>query len=365
MRVVIVGGGIAGLAAGFGLVRAGIRDITLLEREEQLFAHSSGRNAAIYRPAEKPLPVAQLAVRSAELLDELTGSRAAWLAEDGVLLTSPDPGPLQVLSDICQQAGIVFERLDHAELVKRAPVIRDGHSRSALWLPESGVLDIHAIEIALARAIRSAGGKIEVRAPVRRVMATGERATGVELEDGARHEADAVVIAGGAWAGPLGETCGAKLALTPIRRHLVLIDPPEPLPQHSPTIWDAVLESYFRPESKSVLASPGDAVPWHPELPAADPNALEILWEKLGKMAPPLASSRVRRSWACLRTFAADRVSIAGADPRVSGLFWLAGLGGHGLTAGVAAGEVLGRVMAGESHVLADSLSPARLVSRG
>lgn len=362
MRVVIVGGGIAGLAAGFGLLRAGIRDITLLEREEQLFAHSSGRNAAIYRPAEKPLAVALLAVRSAELLDELTGSRGAWLTEDGVLLTSPDPAPLEVLAEISSQAKIAFERLDHSELVKRAPVVRDGHARSALWLPGSGVLDIHVIEIALGRVIRSAGGKIEVRAPVRRVTLTGDRATGVELEDGTRREADSVVIAGGAWARQIGGTCGAKLELTPIRRHLVLIDPPEPIPHHSPTIWDAVLESYFRPESKSVLASPGDAVPWHPELPVADPNALEILWEKLGKMAPPLAGSRVRRSWACLRTFAKDRVSIAGADPRVSGLFWLAGLGGHGLTAGVAAGEVLGHVMAGESHALAETLSPARLL---
>lgn len=363
MRVVIVGGGIAGLAAGFGLVRAGIRDLTLLEREDQLFAHSSGRNAAIYRPAEKPLPVAQLAVRSAELLDELTGSRAAWLAEAGVLLTSPDPAPLEALAAISDQARIPYERLDHAALVSRAKVVKDGHARCALFLPHAGVLDIHAIEVALARALRAAGGTIETRAPVRRVTFDHDRVTGIELDDGTNRSADAVVIAGGAWASALGESCGAPLELTPIRRHLVLIDPPEPLPHHSPTIWDAALESYFRPESKSVLASPGDAVPWHAELPAPDPSALEILWEKLGKMAPPLASSRVRRSWACLRTFAKDRVSVAGADPRISGLYWLAGLGGHGLTAGVAAGEVLGYVMAGKSHPLVGVLSPARLVA--
>jgi glycine/D-amino acid oxidase-like deaminating enzyme len=361
MRVVIVGGGIAGLAAGFGLVRAGIRDITLLEREEQLFAHSSGRNAAIYRPAEKPLPVALLAARSAELLDELTGSRAAWLAENGVLLTSPDPAPLEVLGAICLEARIAHERLDHTELVRRAPIVESGHARIGLWLPEAGVLDIHAIEIALARELRARGGTIELAAPVRRLVREGDRITAVELDDGSRREADAVVIAGGAWASMLGETCAAPLELTPIRRHLVMLDPPEPVPAHAPTIWDAVLESYFRPESKSVLASPGDAVPWHPELPAPDPSALETLWEKLRLMAPSLASSRVRRSWACLRTFAKDRVSIAGADPRVSGLFWLAGLGGHGLTAGVAAGEVLGEVLAGKDHPLAAAVSPGRL----
>jgi D-arginine dehydrogenase len=360
MRIVIVGGGIAGLAAAHGLVRAGIRDILLLEREEQLFAHSSGRNAAIFRPAEKPLPVAQLAVRSVVLLDELCGSRQEWLVEDGVLLTSPDPAALEPLATIADQAGIEYERLDHEELVRRAPVVRGGHARLALALPRAGVLDIHAIEIALAKSLRGAGGRIETNAEVQRIELQAGRVVGVQLQDGTKREADAVVVAGGAWASGLGEVCGAPLELTPIRRHLVLIEPPEPIAQHAPTIWDAVLESYFRPEQKSILASPGDATPWHPEVPAPDAAVLETLWEKLRKMAPSLASSRVRRSWACLRTFASDRVSVVGADPRVPGLYWLAGLAGHGLTAGVAAGEVLAAAVTGADHPLKTAVSPGR-----
>jgi D-arginine dehydrogenase len=47
----------------------------------------------------------------------------------------------------------------------------------------------------------------------------------------------------------------------------------------------------------------------------------------------------VRRVWACLRTFAPNRDFHAGADARVPGLFWVAGLGGRGMTCGLALGE--------------------------
>ena len=295
-RVVVLGGGIAGLAAAWGLVRAGLSSVHLFEREDQLFAHSSGRNAAIYRSVEKQLAVARLGVRSATLLDEIVGARAGWLRADGVVLTARERTSLAGLAGIAEQAGIAFDWLDRDRLTRIAPITRDGHAGAALWVASGGVLDAHAIATSLRNAVKSAGGVIELDRTARRVIELGGRARGVELENGEVHDADAVVIAGGAWASELGATCGAPLPLTPVRRHLVLLDPDVALAPHSPTVWDADLEAYFRPESGSVLASPGDATPWHPEVPAADPAVLETLWDKLRSMAPSLAGARVRRS---------------------------------------------------------------------
>lgn len=64
---------------------------------------------------------------------------------------------------------------------------------------------------------------------------------------------------------------------------------------------------------------------------------------------------------ACLRTFAPDRTLVVGLDPDVSGLFWLAGLGGSGMTVGVAAGELIPDVIAGREHPLATTFAPGRL----
>jgi D-arginine dehydrogenase len=63
-----------------------------------------------------------------------------------------------------------------------------------------------------------------------------------------------------------------------------------------------------------------------------------------------------------LRTVAEDRELVAGPDTRVAGLFWLAGLGGRGMTCGVAAGELLARLMVGLPHPLMRNLAPSRLI---
>ncbi|HEU5074324.1 MAG TPA: FAD-dependent oxidoreductase, partial [Polyangiaceae bacterium] len=51
-RIVIVGGGIAGLAAAWQLAQKNLGRVSLLEREPFLCTHASGRNAAIFRPLE-------------------------------------------------------------------------------------------------------------------------------------------------------------------------------------------------------------------------------------------------------------------------------------------------------------------------
>ncbi|HBH01037.1 MAG TPA: hypothetical protein DDZ42_03785, partial [Candidatus Rokubacteria bacterium] len=120
---------------------------------------------------------------------------------------------------------------------------------------------------------------------------------------------------------------GAPLPLVPLRRRLARLGGVAPVDARGPVVWALGDECYFRPESGGVLASPCDETPWPACLPPHEPRALERLARKLGALAPPLGEASVRRAWACLRTFAPDRVVVAGADARVGGLFWLAGLG--------------------------------------
>lgn len=185
--------------------------------------------------------------------------------------------------------------------------------------------------------------------------------TGVRLASGERIVAGAVVIAAGAWAEPLGAGCGAPLPLEPRRRHLALLEPKSKLDGDAPVVWAVDDEVYLRPDSGGVLASPCDEERWKAELPPTSEAGLELLAKKLARVAPRFADASVRRSWACLRTFAPDRAPAIGPDPRVQGLHWLAGLGGHGMTGGVAAGEVLAAAFTGKAHPLAQTLNPARL----
>ena len=71
--VVIVGAGIAGLAAAWQLARRG-RSVCLVEREPLCAVHASGNNAAIFRSFDADSVTPRLALRSRELMNELKGS---------------------------------------------------------------------------------------------------------------------------------------------------------------------------------------------------------------------------------------------------------------------------------------------------
>ncbi len=358
--VLIVGGGIAGLAAAFHLTRRGWTGVHLLEREPALASHSSGRNAAIFRQITEDAVGVALARRSAELLDEGPGGLDGWLERCGGLYVAAGTGLVAEAAAQAEASGVVHALVDREGLERLAPVLGSGSAQRGLWVDSDGVIDIHSVTEALARAVRAAGGRITTSCSVERIQVEEGQVCGVLLADGRELRGSQVVIAAGAWSSSLGEAVGAPLALEPLRRHLAVLD--AELPAGSPVVWNLDDEVYFRAETGGLLASPCDETPSEPCLPPTSLDALEVLGEKLQHLAPSLADCSVRRSWACLRTFASDRQFVAGADPRLPGLYWLGGFGGRGMTEGLAAGEVLACVMAGEEHPLAEELSPARLL---
>jgi D-arginine dehydrogenase len=56
---------------------------------------------------------------------------------------------------------------------------------------------------------------------------------------------------------------------------------------------------------------------------------------------------RITHRWAGLRTFAADRVPVAGYAPDADGFFWLAGQGGYGLQTAPAMAEIAEALLLG------------------
>lgn len=360
--IIVVGGGIAGLAVACHLTRTHRVSVLLLEREAVLASHSSGRSAAIFRPLEMRPGVVLLAERSRQLLDTLMGtSPGSWLRRTGVLLVAPDVTLLDDLVTLARTSDVSHIIIERRELERLVPVLAGGQAEAGLLLSDAGVIDAHAVIIRLADAARAAGATIATGCEVARVRVGGARVEGVELASGEAIAAPVVVIAAGAWAASLGASCGAPLPLTPLRRHLVHLDPGRPFSPSTPVVWQLGDEVYFREEAGGVLASPCDEEPWPASATPCDPCALDLLAEKLGRLAPGLECASVRRAWACLRTFAPDRTLVAGADPDVQGLFWLAGLGGSGMTVGVAAGELMAALIGGREHPLATSFAPARL----
>lgn len=358
--VTIVGGGIAGLASAWQLSELGVRDVVLLEGESGLASHASARNAGIFLPLEESLTAVWLASRSRDLLDSRMGT--SWLSTNGVSLVAAHADALEELKFTARRLSVYHERWGHEELAQKLPALSGSACREALHLPLGGILDTGLL-LAKLRAWATAGGvHIHTDAHVEAVDLERSRVAGVRLRDGRRVASERVVLAAGAWAGPLGMDAGSPLMLTPRRRHLVQLRGEQLPGPETPVVWRVDEAVYYRPHAGGVLASPCDETEHEPGVPECDESVVASLQSKLQRLAPKLAASSIERSWACLRTASSDGEPAVGPDAKVKGLYWCAGLAGRGMTCGTAAGELLARVMLGLAHPLARPLAPERFV---
>ena len=359
--MVVIGGGIAGLAVAWALARRGVRGVHLYEREPLLATHASGRNAAIFRQLDCDEVGLALGARTHGGLASLPTPTPA-LRTTGALYLAP-PATLCPLAERLRAHDVACELVLDDALAARTPLLATTDAVAGLFVADDGVLDIAAIATTLARVAREGHGVVETGRGVGRIETDAGRVAAVVLDDGVRLATASVVLAAGAWSEALAADCGAPLGLRSLRRHLAQLDIDGPVEAAGPVVWrlgDG--EVYVRPESGGLLASPCDEEPWPACVPPTSAESMVELAVRLARAMPVVASARVRRSWACLRTFASDRGFVIGADPRVGGLFWLGGLGGRGMSCSLGLGELAAALVVGEPHPLAAAVSPARLL---
>lgn len=327
--ILIIGGGVAGLATALHLAEGGAGRILVLDRELAPGFYASGHNAAIAR---------QLTGRPEHTALTLEGRNR--LAEEGLvgaeggLLLAAESGALEALQREAQAFGLEVSFGLGAAL----PGLE---AREHLRIATDGVIDIHGLLGFCARGAREAGAILKYGCEVLGIQSDS---AGFEVATSAgAFRAPVLVNAAGAWAGPLGKLAGGlDIAFRPLRRHLVWSD--GSYPADAPYAWWVDRPLYLRPESGGVLMCPCDesdvVPPGCGAQPEVDAEVLEGLGQSLSELAPGLVDHSLNRVWSGLRTFAPDRRFVIGWDPRNPRLFWVAGLGGHGMTSGLAVGRL-------------------------
>jgi D-arginine dehydrogenase len=356
-RIVIVGGGIAGLSTAWHLAQSGARDIVLIERENALASQATAQNAAILRTTIDDPALAALAARSASFLAHPPRGFAQLLDPCGmVVVTRAGSGP-----PLGIRPGARAERIDTARL--RTFVPDPAAHRGDAWFVEGeGRVDVGSLARGFEEGARAGGVTIETGARVRRLQ-TGGRS--VELEDGTSIAAYQVVIAAGAWAAPLAREIGSRVELSPTRRHLIVTRPDERVDPKGPIVWSDVDDVYTRPEAGGLMVCPCDEEEVDPDALSVSADALTMALDKCAVAFDTYRPLAPAQFWAGLRTHSVDRRFVIGRDPDVPGLVWAAGLGGHGITCSVAVGEIAAAAVLGRSMPasLVDPLSPARFAS--
>jgi glycine/D-amino acid oxidase-like deaminating enzyme len=364
-RIVIIGAGMAGATTAYFLARRGLNDILLLEKEKVAGAQSTGRNAAILRTMIPNPALNRIARQCAEFYyHPPEGFSSEPLVDPiGVCMTAraEHAATLKTWCDDNPEANLV--RAEATRIYEQIPILAPGLV-SIAFKPDDGVLDVHAILQAFIRGACHEGAELRFGCHFKNLEIRNGRIAGVETTDGFV-EAAKVVVASGGWASVADTFKGYSLPFTPYRRHLLVT---EPLPQVNPrwpVIWVVGDEFYFRPESGGLLMSGCDAVKVTvAQGETTDHAELERIAAKAARWLPSLADARVAKAWAGMRTFAPDDMFVIGADPRLQGLFWVAGLGGHGITCAPFIGNLAADWIAEgkSSNPAASIMAPDRLV---
>jgi len=176
--VIVVGGGIVGLATAWQLQLLHPRDrIVVLEKESDLGLHQSGRNSGVlhtgiyYRPGSAKA-VNCTAGRLAMI--EFCRENDVPFEVCGKLIVATDDTELPRLAELAQRAaanGIEYEELDADGLRAIEPHVR---GVAGLRVPGAGIVDYRAVTRVLGELLRAAGAQIETGCRVRSMRPTGD-----------------------------------------------------------------------------------------------------------------------------------------------------------------------------------------------
>jgi D-arginine dehydrogenase len=365
--ILIIGGGVAGLSAAAALGRnAGV---TLIEAEEQIGFHASGRSATMLHYALGDSLVRALTLASRPFFERPpAGFSEAPLARPVPVVVHAREDELDALDALARAIApfATLERLDAHGLRALCPVLKTGEGGAAAGLADHGALrlDPHALLQGFARQLRRFGGRIVTSAEGRSIRRDGGSWI-VETERAGSFAAPILVNAAGAWADTIADRAGLRpVSLAAMRRTIITFDPPEGIDASgwpfAKTVGDAL---YFAPESGRLFASPMDEVPSDPCDAQPDDYEVALAAHRVEERTT-MTVERIHSRWAGLRTFAADRHPVVGFDPDAPGFFWLAGQGGFGLQTAPALASIVVSLLSASPWpvhtVTPDQLSPVR-----
>ena len=205
---VVIGAGVVGLAVARALALQG-REVMVLEAADAIGTQTSSRNsevihAGIYYPQGSLK--ARLCVQGRQMLYAYCEARGIGHRRCGKLIVATheaQQAQLQAIQAKAAANGVTdLVLLTREQAVTMEPAL---HCVAALHSPSTGIVDSHALMLALQGDLEHAGGMVVLNAPLARAQV---RADGLmlEMQDGTQLIANSVINAAGVHAPAVART---------------------------------------------------------------------------------------------------------------------------------------------------------------
>lgn len=350
---IIIGAGIAGASAAYELSKTG--KTIVLERETHPGYHTTGRSAAVFETTYKQGdPVIRALVLASE---KFLKNPPKGFTDHNIL----KPRDHLYVAPKEKHAALIefYEKLKNitknAKLIKkdeiksRLPILNDDYGEIAIFLQnELADIDVHALHEGFLKGAKNRNADIVTQAKVTAIRKQGKD-WHIETSKGI-FSAPIIVNAAGAWVDEIASMAGTSpIGIKPLRRTLILIDPPEKYKDIDdwPMVVDHVESFYFKPDAGKILVCPCDhtlSVPCD-----AQPEEIDVAYAAhYYTEATGYEVKKIDHKWAGLRNSLDDGYPAVGFSPDVKGFFWLAGQEGYGIKTSPAMARITASMINGD-----------------
>lgn len=352
---IVVGGGIVGSAAAYHLAREG-NDVLLVDREDEGRATAAGAGI-VFPPTSSRSSSTwfELALRAADYYPKLASELDRYdhsYTRTGLLAVAVDPGEVDAFEEElarverrserygCPRPGR-FEECSPERARELYPPLSD--VQRAVYYEDGARVDGRAFAKALQAAGSDAGMTAE-RAAVTRIEVDGETVRGVTTASGDAYDAEAVIVAGGAWSPNLSAGLDVEIPVEPQRGQILHLDT-EPLDTAQPAeawpIVKAFRDHYQVPWPDGRVACGATRESESGFGPHVTLDGLREVSTEASRIASGLADARHLETRVGLRPASTDGLPILGSIPSIDGAFVATGHGPTGLTLGPYSGKVV------------------------
>lgn len=346
--VVIVGGGLEGVATAWALGQRGISDVVVCERDT-VGGGMTGKSSGIVRCHYGVSSLAAMPALGLEIFEkaeEIFGTDIGF-RQTGYVVGVGEPNVENLRKSLAAQraVGVQTESIDKDDVARMWPTADLEPFAAFGWEERGGYGDAYQTAQAFAASARAAGVRIRQGTSVSGLIVDGDRVTGVTLADGSSISAETVVVATGVWTKPFLAAHGVDVPIEVHREQIVMIQPGEDLGD-IPVFSDLVSLQYVRPDVRGeILFGNSDLA----ELEIADPDnyvnrALEefvdLTVDKVGTRFPGFPDPAITSSYAGCYDVTPDWNPIISRGP-LDGLVIAAGFSGHGFKISPAVGRLV------------------------
>ena len=350
--VVIVGGGVHGLATAYYLARNhGITNVAVVEKS-YIGSGGSGRNTAIVRSNYLTVEGSRFYDRSIKLYERLASDLNfnVMFSQRGHMTLAHNDSSLRTMrwrAEVNKLEGIDSAVISPDEVKRLAPFLdTSDHPRypivGALWHPPGGIVRHDAVVWGYARAAASLGVHIHQETELTGIDVGSGRVVGVRTSRGPISTSTVINCTAG-WSSLVSAMAGVILPITTRPLQAAVTEPVRHFLH--PVIVSGSLHTYVSQTARGELVFGASVDPF---ASYATRGSLEFTTGLAGhilELMPAVANMRLLRQWAGLCDMTPDYGPIIGPT-EVEGFYLDVGWGTYGFKAGPVAGESVAAMIA-------------------